>query len=336
VLGQTLGAALAPRSQWRSSAGEFVRTRGSLVALILLVVSFTAANPSFLTIANIHSIADAAAIVAIVAVGQTFVILLGAIDLSVEGVMALSAVATSLLVANDRNGVNLGLFAIPAVLALGATMGVAAGVANTRMRIPSFMATLGLWAIGIGLGTVLFGGRPPVIEHQNFLNIGLGHWLGFTKISYIALGVVLFAWFLQRYTRFGRYAYVIGGAEDVARLSGINVAKYKVLIFTFSGTMFALASILATSELGVGDVRTGTGYLFSSITAVVVGGTLLSGGRGGVVQSMIGALIIAVIANGMVLVGISPLAQQGVQGGIILIAVALTGWPARRRLRVIK
>lgn len=336
MLSQNLSAALASQSPWRGRVGDFVRARGSLVALILLVVSFTAANPNFLTIQNVHSIADAAAIVAIVAVGQTFVILTGAIDLSVEGVMALSAVATSLLVANDRNHVDLGLFVIPVVLALGATIGLAAGLANTKMRIPSFMATLGMWAICLGFGTVFFGGRPPLIEQQSFLSIGLGHFFGFTKVTYVALGVVLFAWLLQRYTRFGRYAYVIGGAEDVARLSGINIARYKVMIFAFSGTMFALASVMATSELGVGDVRTGTGYLFSSITAVVVGGTLLSGGRGGVIQSMIGALIIAVIANGMIQVGITPLAQQGVQGGIILVAVATTGWPSRRRLRVIK
>ena len=148
--------------------------------------------------------------------------------------------------------------------------------------------------------------------------------------------MVLFAWVLQRYTRFGRYAYVIGGDESIARLSGINVDRYKILIFTFSGTMLALASILATSELGVGDVNTGTGYLFSSITAVVVGGTLLSGGRGGIMQSLIGSLVIAVIANGMILVGINPLAQQGIEGAIILLAVALTGWPSRRPLRVIK
>jgi len=332
-----VGVSAAPaRSPWQGRAAEFARTRGSLIALIVLVVAFTAGNPRFVSLQNIHSIADAAAIVAVVAVGQTFVILMGAIDLSVEGVMSVSGVTISLLVANDRNSLDLGLLAIPVVLALGALIGFAAGVANTRLRIPSFMATLGFWAIGLGAATVLFGGSPPIIEQQSFLDIGLGHIFGFTKISYIALAVVLFAWVLQRYTRFGRYAYVIGGDESVARLSGINVDRYKILIFTFSGTMFALASILATSELGVGDANTGTGYLFTAITAVVIGGTLLSGGRGGIMQTLIGSLVIAVIVNGMILVGINPLAQQGIEGAIILLAVALTGWPLRRPLRVIK
>lgn len=323
-------------SRWRSQAGEFIRTRGSIVALILLVALFAAGNPIFLSLANIQSIFDAAAVVAVIAVGETFVILTGAIDLSIEGIMALSAVVIALLVSNDRNSTNLGLLAIPVVLALGALMGLVAGLANTRLRIPSFMATLGTWSVCLGLGTVLFGGQPPIIRDQGFLSIGHGQTFGFTNISYIAVIVVLFAWLLQRYTRFGRYAYVIGGGEDVARLSGVNVDRYKKLIFMFSGTMFALAAVLATSELGVGDVGTGRGDLFAAITAVVVGGTLLSGGKGSVPQSLIGALIIAVLANGMILSGITPLAQQGMQGAIILVVVALTGWPARRRLRVIK
>jgi ribose transport system permease protein len=155
-------------------------------------------------------------------------------------------------------------------------------------------------------------------------------------VVFIAAAVLVAGYFLQRFTRIGRYAYVIGGDEQIARLSGIPIARFKVAAFVVSGTAAGLAGVMAAGRLGIGDVQIGSGQLFATITAVVVGGTLLAGGRGGVLQTLVGALLISVLANGLILVGVSPYVQKAVQGVVIVVAVAATAWTARNRIRVVK
>lgn len=325
-----------PPVGWGRSLSRRVITAGPPIALVALVVVFGVVNNRFLSVSNVRGIADQTAILLVLAVGMTFVILLGGIDLSVEGVMATSSLVVALLAANDRNSNDFGMLAVLAGVAVGALFGLVNGLLHTRLKIPSFMATLGMGAVGIGIATVLFAGRAPRVLDDGVRAWGLEKWLGFSQLVYVALAVLLIGWGIQRFTRVGRYAYVIGGAEGIARLSGIPIRRYKTLVFVISGSTAGLAGAMAASRLGVGDVQIGGGQMFATITAVVVGGTLLTGGRGGVHKTVIGALIIAVLANGLILSGVDPYVQRSVQGAVIVIAVAATGWNLRNRTRTIK
>jgi len=309
---------------------------GPPLALVALWVVFGALNNKFLSASNMRGIADQTAILLVLAVGMTFVILLGGIDLSVEGVMATSSLVVALLAANDRNSNDFGMLAVLAGVAVGALFGLVNGLLHTRFKIPSFMVTLGMGAIGIGIATVLFAGRAPRVLDAGVRDWGLNKWLGFSQLAYVAVAVLLLGWGIQRFTRVGRYGYVIGGDEGIARLSGLPIGRYKTLAFVISGSTAGLAGAMAATRLGVGDVQIGGGQMFATITAVVVGGTLLTGGRGGVIKTFVGALIIATVANGLILVGVGSYVQRSVQGIVIVIAVASTGWNLRTRVRTIK
>lgn len=309
---------------------------GPPLALLVICIIFALINQRFVSTANLAGIAEQASILLVLAVGMTFVILLGGIDLSVEGVMATTSLAVVLLAQNDRNDNDLGLLAVVIGVGIGALFGLFNGLINTRLKVPSFMVTLGSGAIGIGIATVLFQGRAPRMLDESLRGWSLDRWFGVSKLVFIALAVLLIGYLIQRYTRLGRYAYVIGGDEGIARYSGINIQKYKTGAFVLAGATFGLAGAMASTRLGVGDVQIGSGQMFATITAVVIGGTLLAGGRGGVLQTLIGVLIIASLANGLILAGVAPHIQISVQGAVIVAAVAATGWSLRNRVRIIK
>jgi ribose transport system permease protein len=286
--------------------------------------------------ANLQAMADAGAIPCVLVTGMTFVILMGSIDLSVEGVMASSSCLLALLLKNDRTTLDLGWIGVLATVAVGALFGLANGLISTRLRVPSFMTTLGMWFVGLGIAAVLFGSQAVVISDWNFRAIELTRWAGFSVESFIGLAAIALGVFLERYTRFGRYALAIGGDEGAARTAGIRVDRYRTLVLVFAGAMSAFAGVMILAKLGMGDSLAGSGDLFATITAVVVGGTLLMGGSGGILRSFVGVLIIVVLADGMVQVGVDPEAQEAVQGLLIVCAVALTQWPLRQRLAVVK
>lgn len=329
------GGGAAPATS-RSARARRLLDAGPVLALVALVVAFTLLNGRFLTTGNVASIADQTSVLLVLAVGVTFVVLLGGIDLSLEGVMATSSLVAVLLASNDRNGHDLGYLAALAGVGAGALFGLANGLLHTRLRIPSFMVTLGTGAIGIGIATVLFGGQPPRLLDAGLREWGTDRWGGVSRTVVVAVVVLALGYFLQRSTRVGRYVVLIGGDEQVARLNGVAVARYKVWAFVLSGTTAGIAGVMSAARLGVGDVQIGSGLLFSTITAVVVGGTLLSGGRGGVLHTLVGALLISVLANGLILVGVEPSIQRSVQGVVIVLAVAVTGWTLRHRIRVVK
>ena len=255
----------------------------------------------------------------VLAVGMTFVILQGSIDLSIEGVMAASSLTFAMTVLNSRTGLDLGVLGILAGDGASApAFGLLNGLVVTKLRVPSFMVTLGVWSVSMGIAMLLSGGQPPIIRDETLRSFGLGATLGVPNLAIVAILVLGVGYVLQTYTRFGRYSYVIGGGEDLARLSGIPVDRYKVLVFAFSGLLAGLAGVMESARIGLGHVDIGLGQMFAAITAVVIGGTSLSGGRGGVLQSAVGVLILVVLANGMIFVGISPYVQKAVQGGIIL------------------
>ena len=307
-----------------------------LGALILMCVIFTLIDPRFATVQNFQTIASGAAVPMILAVGMTFVILQGSIDLSVEGVMGAASLVFALLVLNTRTGMDLGLLGAVLAVGLGALIGTASGVVVTKLRVPSFMVTLGAWSFSAGVATLLSAGDPPLVRDETLRSFGLGQTLGIPNLALLAIVVAAAGMLLQNYTRFGRYSYMIGGAEDVVRLSGIRVDRYKLLAFVLSGALAGLAGVAETARIGVGSAEIGPGQMFATITAVVIGGTALAGGRGGVLQSAIGVLILTVLANGMIYIGVTPYLQQAVQGGIVLVAVVATTWHLRHRMRVVK
>lgn len=320
----------------RPRRGVSFREAGPPVALVVIVIVFSLLSAQFRTLGNVQNILDAASVLAVVTCGATFVLLMGSIDLSAGGVMAASAIAVALLVENNRNGNDFGLLGIAIAIALGAALGCLSGVLLMLLKVPSFMTTLGVGAIGIGVATLMFAGVQPNISDAGLESWATDRFLGLSYLAWIAAACVLVGWLIQRYTRLGRYAYAIGGAEEVLGLSGVKVAPFKVAVFTLAGAFYGVAAVMVTSQLGAGLVQAGADFTFSSITAAVVGGTLLTGGRGGVLHSTVGVLLIVVLTNGLVQVGVSPYWQGGVQGLIVVVAVAAAALPLRHRNQVVK
>jgi ribose transport system permease protein len=313
---------------------NLLREWGAVLVLILLCLFIGSNNPNFFETRNFIRIGTSATLILLLAIGETFVIMLGSIDLSVEGVAALSAVAVSMTVHNGRNGNDYGWLALGVALAIGGTMGFLNGFIHVRMRIPSFMSTLGMNFVGVGAATVLLSGEPVRVLDMNIRGLALKRFWDVPYMVWVALLTLVFAYIIQRYTRLGRYVYGIGSGEDLMALSGIPVNRYKIMVFTLAGMFYGFAGLVAAAQLGMGNALIIQGKLFTAITAVVVGGTALSGGVGGVLNTLIGVLVVAVLSNGMVLMGISPYTQQAVQGILIVIAVALS--LDRARLKIVK
>ncbi len=299
-------------------------TLGPLAVLVVIVVGMTIMNPRFLSGVNLQNLARQASILSILAIGQTFIILLGSIDLSVEGNMAVSSVIIGLLAANYFNDNNYGLLAVVLAIVAAVLIGFTCGVLHTRLRIPAFMATLGMLYVGLGIGTWLSGGMNLPLQDELILSWARGNTGYIPNLTFFGIAMVALGLLLERYTRFGRYVFAIGGAEDRAKLAGVPIDRYKVMAFTVAGFFFGVAGVLNTARIGAGTSTSGSQMLFAAITAVAVGGTALTGGSGGVVQTLIGALIVTVIGNGMILAGVPSIALVAVQGVIITVAVILT------------
>lgn len=322
----------------RPRRGPEWKSIGELGALVVLVVIFVLLNPdSFPTLSNLRTILDQAAVPLIIGVGATFVILMGSIDLSVEGVMGAAGMTFVLLAADDRNATDLGVLAYVTALAVGMGLGLASGLIHTRLKVPSFIVTLGIWYVGLGIATLLLGDQaipylsdPDVTAWPSKLSLGLPNsfWLA---ALVVALGALV-----ARFTRLGRFSYAIGNNELIARDNGVAVTTYKVLVFTVAGACSALAGILGSLQLGAGATSVGSGFLFLTIAAVVIGGTSLAGGKGGILRTTLGVFLLTVLNNGLVLSGVSPQIQSAVSGGILVLAIIAAAWAYRGRLRVAK
>ena len=309
-------------------------TWAPVVVLVLLCALITLISPNFLSAGNFVRIAQSAMIPLVLGVGATFIILMGSIDLSVEGILALSAVILSMLVLNGANSNNLGILAVLLVLLVGAAVGFVNGVVHVNLKVPSFMMTLGTWFIGVGAANALLGGMAIRINDPYIRGLAIERFLGLPWGVWLALFCLAVAFVIQNYTRLGRYIFALGGGEELAALSGIPIARVRIVTFTLAGVFYAVGGILAAAQLGLGNSQIGNGRLFTTVTAVVVGGTSLSGGEGSVLQTLVGVLIVAVLNNGMVLVSVPPSFQIGVQGLMIIAAVALS--IDRKRSRIVK
>lgn len=316
----------APRLRWRGLA--------PLLVLVVLCVGLAIANPRFVSPFNVARLLNLAAVPLTISMGSTLIILLGSIDLSVEGMVAIAATSLALLGANDQNGNDLGWVAPLAAILLTTVMGLLNGLIQTRLRIPSFMATLGMWFVTLGIAIYMLGGATVRLTDMRLRGLALDRLGGLPLCVYVALAAFGVALFVQYRTRLGRHIVAVGGDEEIARQSGIPTGRVRVLAFALAGAFYGVAGVLAASQLGQSNAVIADGRLFTAITAVVVGGTALTGGEGGVLNSLVGVLIVSVIANGIVLLGISPYVQQTVQGLIIIAAVGIS--LDRQRLRIVK
>jgi ribose transport system permease protein len=295
------------------------RQFGTLFGLLALCVVLWILTPYFLTVSNLLNIAEQTAIIAIVATGMTFVIITAGIDLSVGSVLAFSGVVmASLLQAKVP---------LPLALIVGIAVGFLSGTLNglliTLGHLPPFIATLGMMSVARGAALLFTEGRPISGFSDGFRFLATGKVLGIPMPVIVMLAVYAIAYFLLTRTKLGRYTYAIGGNEEATILSGVNVKLYKTLIYGICGGLSGLAAILLTARLNSAQPIAGMMYELDAIAATVIGGTSLMGGEGNVFGTLIGALIIGVLRNGLNLLSISSFTQQIVIGLVIIVAVLL-------------
>jgi ribose transport system permease protein len=301
----------------KEQVANILKTYGMIIAFILVCAVLAVLSPVFLTVNNLLNVVRQSSIIGIMAVGVTFVILSGGIDLSVGSVMAVSGMIAA---GSLQNGAGVGT-AIIIALAVGIACGLANGLMVTLAGITPFVVTLGMMSIARGLTLIYSQGYPISGFSDTFRFVGGGYILGIPFPVIIFLVTVIVAWAVLTQTRLGRYTYAIGGNEETVKLSGINSNFYKTMVYVISGATAGIAALILTSRLNSAGPTAGLTYELTVIASVVIGGTSLSGGRGTVWGSLIGALLIAVINNGMNLLGISPYFQELARGVIIILAV---------------
>ena len=301
----------------------FVLENIPLIGLVVLMAAVALYSPSFLTVDNLMNILRQTSINAIIAMGMTFVIITAGIDLSVGSILAFAgAVCATMIAANTPL-----IVALPATLAIGAVFGAASGSVVAFFGVQAFIATLVSMTMVRGLVLVYTDGRPISTGNfdvaDSFYQVGGGYLAGIPVPVIIAGAVFAACWYVLNNTRLGRYVYAIGGNEQVALLAGVNVARVKVIVYAISGALSALAGIILSARLESAQPTAGLAYELDAIAAVVLGGTSLAGGRGRITGTLIGALIIGVLNNGLDLLNVSAYWQTIVKGSIIVIAVII-------------
>jgi ribose transport system permease protein len=297
----------------------FKGATGPLIGLIALCIFLSFATDTFLSVRNFLNIMDQVTVLGIMAVGMTLVILIGGIDLAVGSVMALSMMVLGYL--NVTMGMPMGPAIILALLA-AALNGLVAGVLITRFNVPAFIATLAMMSITRGLANMITDGQQ-IIGFPSWFNLGaIIRYGGFLTLT-VALMIIVFvlALLYQRYRYGGRALYAIGGNPEVARLAGINVGAMTVMVYVVCSVLAGLSGIVLAARLDSVQPSSGVGYELDAIAAVVIGGTSLAGGTGGIGGTLIGVLIIGVLRNGLNLLSVSPFMQQVVIGAVIVLAV---------------
>ena len=320
VMGETAGQ---PRSaRLRQQAARYI----PFLALILLLVVFgIAESERFLTVRNAQIILLQSAVLIIVGLGMTFVIIAGSIDLSVGSLVAVAAMLSA--AAANQWGLVGGL---TVALLVGAAAGLVNGLVFTVLRVPSFIATLGMLSVARGFTIIYSGGAPIPIQDAGQV-LRLGTWPA--PVFVAALAVVV-CQVIYRLTPFGRYVQGIGGNERVAVLSGVPVDRTKTLIFVLSGLMAGLGGLVTAARLGAGTPQAGTGFELDVISAVVIGGTPLTGGIGNMYSTAVGALVISTLSNGLVILGVPSEVQTVIKGIVLVLAVFIS--LDRRKIGIIK
>jgi len=301
-----------------------LRESGIAIALLLLVAVFSMLSPLFLTSGNVSNIFTQIAINVILAVGMTFVILIGGIDLSVGSVMAFSAVVAGTVLKLDGIAVGQAIFlALLAGIVVGAACGLVNGLVSAWWSIPSFIVTLGMLNIARG-GALQWTDARSIYEFPDaFNNFGTATLLGVPAPFMVALALVALGWFVLTRTVFGRLIYAIGNNEEAVRLAGHNVMGYKVAAFVICGAATGIGALVYMTRLTVASPILGIGFELNAIAAVIIGGTSLNGGRGSIIGTLLGACIIGVLANGLILIGVGDFVRQMITGVVIILAVVV-------------
>jgi ribose/xylose/arabinose/galactoside ABC-type transport system permease subunit len=299
---------------------------GMPAVLIILCILFGAINPNFWSVMNLTNVSRQISILALISIGQTFAILSAGIDLSVGSLLALVSVVAA------QQMLNFGLWGgIAAGILAGALAGLVNGILIAKARLPAFIATLGMLIAARGVALTLSGGLPVVGLPHAFLFLGAGKIGPIPVPAVIAAVAFVIAHLIMTRTRFGRYVYAMGSNEEAAMLSGINVVRYKILVYVLSGMFAGIAGVVLTSRVISGQPTLGEVQELYSIAAVVIGGGKITGGVGGMGQTLMGVLILGVLANGLNLIQVSSYVQNIVIGVIIVLAVYVDLARERRR-----
>jgi len=331
----------------RRSLREILFEFRAFFALVLLVIVFSLLSPAFLTTGNLVILAKHVAINALLAVGMTFVILSGGIDLSVGSVAGLAGMIAGFLlhegVVLESFGVIVYFTAGPVILIAlfaGALMGAVNGFLVTRLRVAPFIATLGVLYVARGIALLISGGATfPNLQgsaelgNTGFVFLGSGTILGLPTPIWLMILVGAAGAFVAGKTPFGRQVYAIGGNERAAALAGVRVDRVKWAVYVISGVCAALAGLVIAGQLAAAHPATGETFELNAIAAVVLGGTSLSGGRGGVGGTLIGAFVIGVLSDGLILLGVSEFWQIVIKGFVIVVAVVIDQWASRQPSR---
>lgn len=311
------------------SVKHLVGNYGVYIAFIVLCLTLSLLREEFLTRENLLNLIRHVSLNGIVATGMTFVIVSGGIDLSVGSVVALAGIVAAIPSSTTGSGVlpvlSAGGLALPLAILLG--LGVAAicggivGLLVTRLKVAPFIVTLGMMSIARGAALVLSQGRPIINLTSEYQLIGRASFLGIPCPIIIFVVVVVVAHFLLNNTKFGRYVYAVGGSEPAALAAGINVSRIKAVVYILCSTLAGLAGIVLSSRVNAASPIAGVGYELDAIAAAVIGGSSLSGGVGSIPGTIVGALIMGTITNGLDLLNVSAYYQQIIKGIIILVAV---------------
>jgi len=294
---------------------------GPFIALLVIAVGLSIVSPDFLRVDNLLNVMRQSSINALIAFGMTLVILLGGIDLSAGSVLALSSVIIASLLQSGTPPVVATLAGIVA----GGLMGLVNGLIISKGKVAPFIATLGTMTVLRGLALVMSNGSPISDFNSDFFSMLGGGYVARLIPIPVVLMLIVFGifWFVLKKTVFGRHVYATGGNAESAKLSGVKVDRVQLWVYTISGVMAAIAGVVLTSRLNSAQPTAGTGYELDAIAAVVLGGTSLTGGRGWIFGTLVGALLIGVLNNGLNLLDVSSFYQQVIKGGVILLAVLI-------------
>ena len=300
----------------------------SLIALFFMCLALALLTDNFLTADNFWNVMRQISVNVCISVGMTIVILTAGIDLSVGSILAFcGAFAAGLLkhgIEIPSQNVFIGFTVFGVIicgLLMGGLLGFVNGLAITRFKVPPFVATLAMLTMARGFTMLWTKGHPITGLGETFGFLGTGWFIGVPMPVWISVIVVVFAMILTKKTRFGRYVYAIGGNETAAKLSGIAINRMKIWVYSLAGILAGVGGLLVTARLDSAQPNAGISYELDAIAAVVIGGTSLSGGRGTVMGTVLGAIIIGVLNNGLVLLNVSPFWQQVIKGMVILLAV---------------
>lgn len=321
----TIPQEFAQKVKRANSMDKIMRVAPMLIlVLMILVFSVLCGFNVFLAPSNIAAILKQLAIPLCVALGLTYVIMIGSIDLSINGVVGMAGSLAGVFVANEVFNYDLGLAGVAIAVLAAVLVGFLIGVVNVYLRVPGFMVSYAFMYVCQGIGRVSYHSRILKITDPMMLGAAKLEILGIPFITWVALLMFVVCLIIQEYTAFGRHVYAVGTNESIPKSVGVNVGWVKIRVFMLAGLMSGIAGVLGAIRLGIGQIQIGDNQMFPAQAAVVIGGTALSGGKGGVQRTLIGVLIMTILNNGLLMCNVSAFITDGIQGLIILLCVILT------------